>query len=175
MERPRDGEPAPYSHDGTCTEGIIKGEAKAISETGNLICFPLETPGESEDHAEGSRRLFAYFLVGEKVCPRREHSFSTRASLVQKNMGWFFSLPPASPGPPGRRPLHARLRRIHLPHQREAFCGRFVNRPTISNEGTPAGEPAMGDGGSSILPWEPGKEMRKLAIRRIDSFPRFVV
>ena len=40
--------------------------------SGNPIRFPFGPPGESEDRAEGSRRLFAYFLVGEKVGPRRE-------------------------------------------------------------------------------------------------------
>ena len=39
---------------------------------GKLIRFPFGPSGESEDHTEGSRRLFAYFLVGEKVGPRRE-------------------------------------------------------------------------------------------------------
>ncbi len=33
----------------------------------NLIRVPLRPSGESGDHTEGPRRLFAYFLVGEKV------------------------------------------------------------------------------------------------------------
>ena len=49
------------------TEGIPKGEAARMLVNGNPIRFPFGPPGESEDHAEGSRRLFAYFLVGEKV------------------------------------------------------------------------------------------------------------
>ena len=53
-------------------EGIPKGEAEGMLEKDHPIRFPLGPPGESEDRAEGSRRLFAYFLVGEKVGPRRE-------------------------------------------------------------------------------------------------------
>ena len=47
--------------------GIPKGKAEEMLEKENLIRFPLRPPRESENHAEGSRRLFAYFLVGEKV------------------------------------------------------------------------------------------------------------
>ena len=47
--------------------GIPKGKAEEMLEKDNLIRFPLRPPRESENHAEGSRRLFAYFLVGEKV------------------------------------------------------------------------------------------------------------
>ena len=53
-------------------KGITKGEAEEMLEKENPIHFPLGTSGESEDHTEGSRRLFAYFLVGEKVGLRRE-------------------------------------------------------------------------------------------------------
>ena len=53
-------------------KGITKGEAEEMLEKENPIHFPLGTSGESEDHTEGPRRLFAYFLVGEKVGPRRE-------------------------------------------------------------------------------------------------------
>ena len=35
------------------------------------ICFSLETSERSGKPTEVSRRLFAYFLVGEKVGPRR--------------------------------------------------------------------------------------------------------
>ena len=50
--------------------------------SGNPIRFPFGPPGESEDRAEGSRRLFAYFLVGEKVGPRREQGgFQLRIAL----------------------------------------------------------------------------------------------
>ena len=52
--------------------GIPKGEAEELLDIGFLIRFPFGPSGESEDHTEGSRRLFAYFLVGEKVGPRRE-------------------------------------------------------------------------------------------------------
>ena len=53
-------------------KGIPKGKAEEMLEKGIPIRFPLGPSGESEDHTEGSRRLFAYFLVGEKVGPRRE-------------------------------------------------------------------------------------------------------
>ena len=55
-------------------KGIPKGEADELLEEDNPIRFPFGPPGESEDHAEGSRRLFAYFLVGEKVGPRRDNT-----------------------------------------------------------------------------------------------------
>ena len=42
----------------------------------NIVFFrcPLETSEESEKPTEVSRRLFAYFLVGEKVGPRRDNT-----------------------------------------------------------------------------------------------------
>ena len=48
-------------------KGIGKGEAEEIPEVTIPIRFPLRPSGESGDHTEGPRRLFAYFLVGEKV------------------------------------------------------------------------------------------------------------
>ncbi len=44
----------------------------------NIVFFrcPLETSEESEKPTEVSRRLFAYFLVGEKVGPWREREIS---------------------------------------------------------------------------------------------------
>ena len=53
-------------------KGIPKGEAAETSDYKNPIRFPFGPSGESEDHTEGSRRLFAYFLVGEKVCLRSD-------------------------------------------------------------------------------------------------------
>ena len=47
--------------------GIPKGEVEGMLDTGYPIHFPLRPPEESEEHAEVPRRLFAYFLVGEKV------------------------------------------------------------------------------------------------------------
>jgi len=47
--------------------GILKGKAGKIPDDLHPSRFPLEPSGESEDHTEGPRRLFAYFLVGEKV------------------------------------------------------------------------------------------------------------
>ena len=38
-----------------------------MSNTGNPIRFPFGSSEESEKHTKVSRRLFAYFLVGEKV------------------------------------------------------------------------------------------------------------
>ena len=38
----------------------------------NLIRFPLRPSERSGKPTEVSRRLFAYFLVGEKVGPRRD-------------------------------------------------------------------------------------------------------
>ena len=44
------------------------------------IRFLLRSLGESEDRTKGSRRLFAYFLVGEKVWPRsdRKNDFAVQ-------------------------------------------------------------------------------------------------
>ena len=50
--------------------GIPKGEAAETLDYKNPIRFPFGPPEESEEHAEVPRRLFAYFLVGEKVCLR---------------------------------------------------------------------------------------------------------
>ena len=47
--------------------GDSQGESGKIPDDIHLSRFPLEPSGESEDHTEGPRRLFAYFLVGEKV------------------------------------------------------------------------------------------------------------
>ena len=56
-----------------CTAvGIPKGEAAETLVVDKLVRFPFGPPEESEEHAEVPRRLFAYFLVGEKVCPRRD-------------------------------------------------------------------------------------------------------
>ncbi len=49
------------------TKGIPKGKAEDLLETDNLSRFPLRPSEESEKPTEVSRRLFAYFLVGEKV------------------------------------------------------------------------------------------------------------
>ena len=54
------------------TPGIPKGEAAETLVVDNLVRFLLGPPEESEEHAEVPRRLFAYFLVGEKVGPRRD-------------------------------------------------------------------------------------------------------
>ena len=43
--------------------------------------FPLWSSGESENHTKGSRRLFAYFLAGEKVWPIKD---LTMSSVEQK-------------------------------------------------------------------------------------------
>ena len=43
----------------------------------NLVRFLLGPPEESEEHAEVPRRLFAYFLGGEKVGPRRDNIAGT--------------------------------------------------------------------------------------------------
>ena len=48
-------------------KGIPKGEAEEMPDVIIPIRFPLGPSGESGDHTEGPRRLFAYFLVGEKV------------------------------------------------------------------------------------------------------------
>ena len=48
-------------------KGIPKGEAEKRLDAEKPIRFPLGPSGESENHTGGSRRLFAYFLVGEKV------------------------------------------------------------------------------------------------------------
>ena len=49
-------------------KGIPKGEtAKRLVFTNKLVRFPLWPSGESENHTEGSRRIFAYFLSVEKV------------------------------------------------------------------------------------------------------------
>ena len=56
--------------------GIIKGETEEALESEYSIRFPLETPEESEEHAEVPRRLFAYFLAGEKVWPAQIESSS---------------------------------------------------------------------------------------------------
>ena len=55
------------------TMGIPKGEAAETLVVDNLVRFLLGPPEESEEHAEVPRRLFAYFLVGEKVGPRRDN------------------------------------------------------------------------------------------------------
>ena len=47
--------------------GIPKGKAKEMLDNANPVRFPLRPSGESEDHTGGPRRLFAYFLIGEKV------------------------------------------------------------------------------------------------------------
>ena len=49
------------------TKGIPKGKAEGMLEKGNPNRFPLRPSEESEKPTEVSRRLFAYFLVGEKV------------------------------------------------------------------------------------------------------------
>ena len=48
-------------------KGIPKGEAEEMPDVAYAIRFPLRPSGESGDHTGGPRRLFAYFLVGEKV------------------------------------------------------------------------------------------------------------
>lgn len=48
-------------------KGIPKGEAEEMPDVAYPIRFPLRPSGESGDHTGGPRRLFAYFLVGEKV------------------------------------------------------------------------------------------------------------
>ena len=55
--------------------GIPKGKAEEMLEYNDLSRFPLRPSEESEEHTEVPRRLFAYFLVGEKVGPRRERLF----------------------------------------------------------------------------------------------------
>ena len=49
------------------------------------IRFPLWPSGESEDHTEGPRRLFGYFLAGEKVStPFFEHcKFAVSLQIVE--------------------------------------------------------------------------------------------
>ena len=52
------------------SEGIPKGKTAVILDYENSIRFPLWPSGESGDHTGGPRRLFGYFLAGEKVsCP----------------------------------------------------------------------------------------------------------
>ena len=43
----------------------------------NLVRFPFGPSERSGKPTEVSRRLFAYFLVGEKVCPRRDDTGET--------------------------------------------------------------------------------------------------
>ena len=52
--------------------GYLRGKRKKCWYKASLSRFPLRPPEESEEHTEVPRRLFAYFLVGEKVGPRRE-------------------------------------------------------------------------------------------------------
>ena len=54
---------------GTEASGLYEARlgAEEMPEKENLIRFPLRPPRKSENHGSGSRRLFAYFLVGEKV------------------------------------------------------------------------------------------------------------
>ena len=63
------------------TKGIPKGEAAEMLAVDALVRFLLGPSGESEDHTEGSRRLFAYFLVGEKVGLRRKPPPDTAPQL----------------------------------------------------------------------------------------------
>ena len=67
----RRGNPFPKKH--RTPPGIPKGEAAETLVIDKLVRFLLGPPEESEEHAEVPRRLFAYFLVGEKVGPRRDH------------------------------------------------------------------------------------------------------
>ena len=53
--------------------GYLRGKRKKCWYKASLSRFPLRPPEESEEHTEVPRRLFAYFLVGEKVGPRRDH------------------------------------------------------------------------------------------------------
>ena len=53
------------------SEGIPKGKTAGVPDYENSIRFPLWPSGESGDHTGGPRRLFGYFLAGEKVsCPQ---------------------------------------------------------------------------------------------------------
>ena len=49
------------------SRGFQKGKRKKSNWYTSPIRFPLWPSGESEDHTEGPRRLFGYFLAGEKV------------------------------------------------------------------------------------------------------------
>ena len=64
--------------------GITKGEAEDLLEKGNPIRFPLSPLEESEEHTEVPRRLFAYFLVGEKVWPRSDRKNDSAVQCVNR-------------------------------------------------------------------------------------------
>ena len=70
--------------------GIPKGKTAGIPDYENSIRFPLWPSGESGDHTGGPRRLFGYFLAGEKVsCPlctsfAAEDRFCRRAKSIRR-------------------------------------------------------------------------------------------
>ena len=47
--------------------GVSKGGAESMVKFASVYPLPLWSSGESGNHTKGSRRLFAYFLAGEKV------------------------------------------------------------------------------------------------------------
>ncbi len=60
-------------------EGIPKGKTATVSDTVGPIRFPLWPSGESGDHTEGPRRLFGYFLAGQKVSYLKAASFAAKS------------------------------------------------------------------------------------------------
>ena len=69
--------PGPHRYLSTCRflykmevkfpKGFQRGKRRRGWILKKLVRFPLWPSGESENHTEGSRRIFAYFLSGEKV------------------------------------------------------------------------------------------------------------
>ncbi len=60
-------------------EGIPKGKTEVILDEVDPIRFPFWPSGESGDHTEGPRRLFGYFLAGQKVSHLKEAPFGAKS------------------------------------------------------------------------------------------------